>query len=367
VPFLDLGYVHRDLTDQLLGDFEDVIDSGCFTNGSRVTEFEQAFAQYCAAPWCVGMASGMDALRIALQALAVDPGSEVVVPANTFVATVEAIEQAGLTPVLVDAAERDYNCDVRAVSSAITSRTSVIVPVHLYGQMADMRPLLSLAQRHRVRVLEDACQAHGAERDGLRAGASGDLGAFSFYPGKNLGAMGDAGALVGADRGLAERAAALREHGQTAKYLHELVGYTARLDALQAAVLLRKLPLLDGWTAQRRRAAMRYVDGLTSVGDLRLPPVPAGSEPVWHLFEIRTSWRNELAAFLAGRGIQTGLHYPTPVHLTPAFAHLGYRAGDFPVAEQLSDQLLSLPIYPGLDDGHIDLVVQSICEYFGDD
>jgi dTDP-4-amino-4,6-dideoxygalactose transaminase len=367
VPFLDLGYAHRDLTDQLLADFEDMIDSACFINGSRVTEFEQAFAWYCAAPWCVGMASGMDALRIALASLQVDPGSEVIVPANTFVATVEAIEQTGLTPVLVDAADRDYNCDVRAVAAAITSRTSVIVPVHLYGQMADMRPLLALARRHGLYVVEDACQAHGAERDGLRAGSGGDLGAFSFYPGKNLGAMGDAGALVGGDRGLAERAAALREHGQTAKYLHELVGYTARLDALQAAVLLRKLPLLDAWTAERRQVAMRYVDGLAGVGDLRLPPVPAGSEPVWHLFEIRTSRRSQLAAFLAQREIQTGLHYPTPVHLTPAFAHLGHAVGEFPVCEQLADQLLSLPIYPGLGNERVDIVVQSIREFFGDE
>jgi dTDP-4-amino-4,6-dideoxygalactose transaminase len=364
VPLLDLGASHRDLRRDLVATFGELIDSGAFTNGPQVAELEAAFARYCDVPFCIGLASGLDALRLALVAIESEPGEEAILPANTYVATAEAVVQAGLVPVLADVSTRDYNVDHDAVKAAVTSRTRVVVAVHLYGQMADTVRLLADARSRGLDVVEDACQAHGARRDGLGAGAAGRAGAFSFYPGKNLGAFGDAGALVTGDERLAARVRALREHGQTAKHRHEAVGYTARLDTVQAAVLLRKLPLLPGWTEERRTIACAYSEALAGVGDLRLPPVPPGSEPVWHLYEIRTGRAHELAAFLDERGVQTGRHYPSPVHLTPAFAHLGHGPGAFPVSEALALELVSLPIYPGLGDDRLDIVVTAIREFF---
>ena len=364
VPLLDLGASHRDLRSDLVAAFGELIDSGAFTNGPQVAELEAAFARYCDVPFCVGLASGLDALRLALIAIEPEPGEEAILPANTFVATAEAVVQAGLVPVLADVSKRDYNVDPDAVTAAVTPRTRIVVPVHLYGQMADMVRLLANARSRGLDVVEDACQAHGARRDGLGAGAAGRAAAFSFYPGKNLGAFGDAGALVTGDERLAARVRTLREHGQNAKHRHETVGYTARLDTVQAAVLLRKLPLLPAWTEERRAISRAYSEALAGVGDLRLPPAPPGSESVWHLYEIRTGRADELAAFLDERGIQTGRHYPSPVHLTPAFAHLGHGPGAFPVSETLALELVSLPIYPGLGDDRLDAVVRAIREFF---
>jgi dTDP-4-amino-4,6-dideoxygalactose transaminase len=364
VPLLDLGASHRDLRSDLVAAFGELIDSGAFTNGPQVAELEAAFARYCKVSFCVGLASGLDALRLALIAIEPEPGDEAILPANTFVATAEAVVQAGLVPVLADVSNRDYNVDPNAVTAAVTARTRIVVPVHLYGQMADMVQLVADARRRGLDIVEDACQAHGAQRDGLGAGATGRAAAFSFYPGKNLGAFGDAGALVTSDQRLVARVRALREHGQNAKHRHEAVGYTARLDTVQATVLLHKLPLLPAWTEERRSIAGAYSEALAGVGDLRLPPVPPGSEPVWHLYEIRTGRANELAAFLDERGIQTGRHYPSPVHLTPAFAHLGHRPGAFPISEALARELVSLPIYPGLGDDRLDAVARAIREFF---
>ena len=364
VPLLDLSASHRYLRDDLLAALQELIDSGEFTNGPEVAEFEATFGQYCGVKHCVGLASGLDALRLALAAIEPEPGEEAILPANTFVATAEAVVQAGLVPVLADVSEADYNLDPEAVTDSVTPRTRVVVPVHLYGQMADMVRLLADAESRGLDVVEDACQAHGAQRDGLGAGAGGRAGAFSFYPAKNLGAFGDAGALVTWDERLTARVRALREHGQTAKHRHEVVGYSARLDTLQAVVLLRKLPLLSAWTEERRVIADAYSEALTGVGDVRLPPVPPGSKPVWHLYEIRTGRADELAAFLAERGIETGRHYPSPVHLTPAFAYLGHGPGAFPVSEALALELVSLPIYPGLGDDRLDVVLTAIREFF---
>ena len=364
VPLLDLSPSHHELRRDLVTAFEELIDSGAFTNGPQVAELETAFARYCDVPYCVGLASGLDALRLALVAMELKPGEEAILPANTFVATAEAVVQAGLTPVLADASERDYNLDPDAAAAAVTPRTRVVVPVHLYGQMADMVRLLADARSRGLDVVEDACQAHGARRDGLVAGAAGRAGAFSFYPSKNLGAFGDAGALVTGDERLAARVRALREHGKTARHRHETVGYTARLDTLQAAVLLRKLALLPAWTAERRAIAGAYSQALDGVGDLRLPPLAPESEPAWHLYEIRTGRADRLAVFLDERGIQTGRHYPSPVHLTPAFAHLGHGPGAFPVSEALARELVSLPIYPGLGDDRLGAVVAAIQEFF---
>jgi dTDP-4-amino-4,6-dideoxygalactose transaminase len=364
VPFLDLAPTHRGIAVEILADVAGLLASGAFTNGPAVAEFERAFAAYCGRELCVGVANGTDALKLALLAGGVAPGDEVILPAATFAATFEAVVQAGATPVPVDVGESDYALDPAAAADALTHRTEFLLPVHLYGQLADMARLEPLAERAGIRIVEDACQAHGALRDGRRAGGSGFAAAFSFYPGKNLGAIGDAGAIVLDDPEAAATLRALREHGQVAKYRHELDGFTARLDTLQAAVLLRKLPHLDAWNAQRRTAALRYRAELRDVGDLRLPPVPVGSDPVWHLFVVRTSRREQLATFLAARGIGTGCHYPQPPHLSPAFAGLGYRLGEFPVAEALADEVLSLPIFPGITEAQVTAVVDAVKAFF---
>jgi dTDP-4-amino-4,6-dideoxygalactose transaminase len=364
VPFVDLQAMHAGLRDELLADFAELLDTAAFSNGPAVSTFERAFAAYCGTSSSVGVASGLDALRLGMLAAGLEPGDEAIVPANTFIATVEAISQAGARPVLVDASEDDYNLDLAAATSAVTARTRFLVPVHLYGQLADMRSAVELAVAHDLVLVEDACQAHGATRDGVAAGAAGAVGAFSFYPAKNLGAFGDAGAAVTSDEELAGRIRVLREHGQRVKYEHELEGYTSRLDTIQALVLLRKLPLLDGWNAARRDAARVYGERLAGLGDLVLPPVPAGSDPVWHLYPVRTARRAALGEFLAAHGIATGRHYPQPVHLSPAYAWLGYERGAFPISEALGEELLSLPMFPGISEEQLDTVVEAVARFF---
>lgn len=366
VPFLDLRPMHAPLEAAILRDVAEVVASGRFVNGPQVAEFEGAFASYCGAEHCVGLASGLDALRLALLAADLERGGEVVVPANTFVATLEAVTQAGLVPVPVDVLDSDYNLDPAAVEAAVGDRTVAVLPVHLYGQLADLRALTEVARRHGLVVVEDAAQAHGAERDGLRAGAVGLAAGFSFYPGKNLGAMGDAGALVTGEPRLAERVRSLREHGQSRKYVHEREGWTARLDTIQAVVLSHKLPQLDGWNSARAEAARLYTDALDGVGDLRLPTVVEGSSPVWHLYVVRTADPDGLGDWLRRRGIGHGRHYPFPVHLSPAYAHLGYREGAFPVAEAIARECLSLPIFPGLTEAQLAAVVDAVAGYFAD-
>jgi dTDP-4-amino-4,6-dideoxygalactose transaminase len=364
VPFVDLAQTHAGISGAIVGDIVELIESGAFTNGPQVRQFERAFAQYCATKECVGVASGLDALRLALLAAAIQPGDQVIVPAFTFAATIESVIQAGGEPVLADVGEDDYNLDPAAVEAAVTDRTRFLLPVHLYGQMADMGALERIAERHKLTIVEDACQAHGARRDGRRAGASGLAGAFSFYPSKNLGAFGDAGAVVTNDQELAASLRVLREHGQRRKYVHEENGYTARLDTIQAAALLRKLPLLDGWTRQRQSAAQFYEQHLAGVGDLLLPQVVPQSEPVWHLYVVRTADPDRLGGFLRRRAIDTGRHYPHPLHRLPAFKKLGYRAGAFPVSERLASSVLSLPMFPGIREEQLAAVVTAIAAYF---
>jgi dTDP-4-amino-4,6-dideoxygalactose transaminase len=329
-----------------------------------VVEFEHAFATYCGSGDCVGLSSGLDALRLGLLAAGIKPGDGVLVPAYTFAATFEAVTQAGGVPIPVDVSEMDYNFDVEAAAAAIGDRTRFVLPVHLYGQMTDMRALVQLARKHNLIVLEDACQAHGATRDGIQAGTAGVAGAFSFYPAKNLGAMGDAGALVTNDAELAERTRSLREHGQHAKYEHVREGYTARLDTIQALVLLNKLPHLDSWNDSRRSVAEFYEGSLGGVGDLLLPQVPSGSDPVWHLYVVRTADPQGLAGHLGRHGVGTGRHYPQPPHLSPAYEHLGYQEGRFPVTERLAREVLSLPIYPGMRETQVAAVIEAVREYF---
>jgi dTDP-4-amino-4,6-dideoxygalactose transaminase len=310
------------------------------------------------------MGSGLDALRLALLAAGIESGDEVIVPASTFVATLESVTQAGGRPVVVDVGESDWNIDPAAVEAAVTPQTRFIMPVHLYGQMADMRALDEVASRHGLRIVEDACQAHGAERDGLRAGAVGVANAFSFYPGKNLGAFGDGGALVTNDAEVATMARALREHGQMAKYQHVVEGYTSRLDTIQAIVLLAKLELLDEANRQRTETASYYLEHLAGVGDLELPPVAEASSPVWHLFAVRTQDPTALGEFCKAAGIATSRHYPDPVHLTDAYAWLGYGPGDFPVAERHCSRGVSLPMFPGMSTEQADAVVGTVRAYF---
>lgn len=362
VPLFDLAPSNRLVRERVLGEIDDLSESGAFTLGPQVGAFEDGFASFCGRASCVGVASGLDALRLALLAAGLESGDEVLVPAQTFVATLEAVVQAGGVPVLVDVDEDDYCIDVRLLERAITPRTKFVVPVHLYGQLADMRALLEIARRHELTVIEDACQSHGAVRDGLGSGA-GAAAAFSFYPTKNLGAWGDAGAVVTDDAELAARVRALRDHGQPTPRDHREPGYTSRLDTVQAAVLLAKLPYLEAWTEERRQIAGLYRSELPAE-HLVLPPVPAGSEPAWHLYVVRSAAQAELAEHLRAQGVGTGRHYPLPPHLTPAFAGLGHGAGDFPVAEALARECLSLPIYPGLTAERAERVVRGVSSFF---
>lgn len=364
VPFVDLAPVTQPVSAALLTELGELMDAGAFVNGPPVREFEEAFASFCGRAHCVGVANGLDALRLALAALGVGPGDEVVVPAMTFVATFEAVAQVGATPVPVDVREDDSGLDPDATDAAVTSRTRALLPVHLYGQMADTRRIVEIARRHDLFVVEDAAQAHGAMRDGLRAGASGEAGAFSFYPSKNLGAMGDAGALVTDDARLAAHVRALREHGETGKYRSEYVGYTSRLDAVQAVVLSHKLPLLEAWNDERREAAAAYGRLLAGIGDLRLPETAPGALHVWHLYTIRTAEPELLAAYLKDQGIATGRHYPEPPHLSGAFASLGHGPGSFPVAEAIATETLSLPLFPGITEEQTARVASAIEAFF---
>ena len=364
VPFVDFGHVSGSLRGEILDAIADLVEKGTFVNGPVVEAFEGEFAAYCGADFCVGTASGLDALRLALLAAGIEPGAEVVVPAQTFIATWEAVTQAGGIPVPVDISETDYGLNAAAAEDVLGPRTRFIVPVHLYGQLADMTGVQKLAARHGLVVVEDACQAHGAVRDGHRAGSAGGAAAFSFYPSKNLGAFGDAGALVTSDEALANTVRALREHGQRRKYEHEAPGYTARLDALQAAVLTRKLPSLDDWNGSRRATAKYYRESLDGVGDLRLPPTPPGSEPVWHLYVVRTGDPDALGKHLSEAGIGSGRHYSQPPHLAPAYAGLGLRRGAFPVAETLADEGLSLPIFPGMTEAQLAYVTAAMRNFF---
>jgi dTDP-4-amino-4,6-dideoxygalactose transaminase len=364
VPFVDLGPTNSAVKERILARIGQTIDRGDFTNGKAVEEFERQFADHSGRRHCVGLSNGLDALRLSLLASRLAPGDGVIVPAGTFAASFEAVLQAGGTPIVVDIGEADYNLDVSQTEAAAAAGASHVMPVHLYGQLADMRELSRIAEAHGVQIIEDACQAHGARRDGLRAGDVGRAAAFSFYPSKNLGAMGDAGALVSDDEELASRVRALRVHGETSKYHHEYVGYTARLDTVQAIVLSEKLPLLEGWNRQRREAARFYDAAISGIDGLHLPAEPEGSESVRHLYVVRTSDPGRLAAFLANRGIQTGRHYPEPVHLSPAYRDLGYAPGDFPVAEALAREGLSLPLYPGIAEAQLEHVCEAIVDYF---
>lgn len=347
IPFLDLKAPHQELQAELDAVWVRVRDSGWYILGPEVDAFEQEYAAYCGARHCVGLANGLDALHLALCALGVGAGDEVIVPSNTYIATWLAVSQCGATPVPVEPDPATHNLDPRRIEAAVTPRTKVILPVHLYGQPADLDPILSIARRHGLRVLEDAAQAHGARYKGQRVGAHGDAVAWSFYPGKNLGALGDAGAVTTNDEAVADRLRVLRNYGSRVKYVNEVQGWNSRLDPLQAAILRVKLAHLDAWNARRAEIAALYLRELADCGVV-LPQVPDWAQPVWHLFVIRHPQRDALQQRLAQVGIQTLIHYPIPPHRQQAYAALGLGDGALPIAERLANEVLSLPIGPHL-------------------
>lgn len=346
VPFLDVGATYRELQPELDGAFRRVMQSGWFVLGDEVRAFEEAFADSCSASHCVGVANGLDALHLILRASGIGPGDEVLVPANTFVATWLAVSYAGARPVPVEPDPVTCNMDPAKLEASITPKTAAVMPVHLYGQPADMDPILETAHKHHLLVVEDAAQAHGARYKGRPAGGLSAVAGFSFYPGKNLGAYGDGGAVVTDDAALAEKVRTLANYGSRSKYDHQLAGFNSRLDELQAAFLCVRLAHLAEWNARRAALASRYLKELAGVPGLTLPSAPERIEPSWHIFAIRHPQRDQLHERLTQAGIGTMIHYPIPPHLSGAYADAGWKAGDFPVSEELSRTELSLPMGP---------------------
>lgn len=361
VPFVDIARQHERMDGRLEAAFRRVLEHGAFTLGPEVEEFEREFAAFVGARDAVGVSTGTDALHLALRALGVGPGDEVITATNTFAATAEAILMAGARPVFVDIDPETYLMDLDGVEAAITRRTRAIVPVHLYGQCVDMVRVREIADVSGLRVIEDACQAHGASRGGIRAGQAGDAACFSFYPSKNLGAIGDGGMVVTGDAGVAASIRLLRNHGEDASRLHTVPGYCNRLHALQAAFLREKLPYLEEWNRSRQRAAAAYRETLEDA-DVVLPTAAVGAEHVFHLYVVRVQERDRVRAELAERGVQAAIHYAVPLHLEPAFAPLGYAEGDFPHAEKAAAEILSLPMFPYLTEGEIALVGAALRE-----
>lgn len=387
IPFLDLASLHVALEEQLCDVFRGALRRGSFIGGAMLSEFEAEFAQYCDSKYCVGVANGTDALRFALIAAGVKQGDAAITVPHTFIATTEAISQAGALPVFVDIDERTYNmdpakleryleerCDFAADTHAVVDRRSgrrvtAIVPVHIYGQMADMDAILEIARRYDLLVIEDACQAHGAEYFSARenrwrkAGSMGLAAAFSFYPGKNLGACGEAGAVTTSDAELAQKIRMLRDHGQARKYYHEIEGYNGRLDAIQAGILKVKLRYLPSWTEQRTSAAACYRRLLRDCEEAIVPYEPAWARPVYHLFVVRVPDRDGLMYHLADAGIGTGIHYPVPLHLQNAYRGLGHSRGEFPVSEKIAEEIVSLPLYPGITGEQQVAVIEAAAEF----
>ena len=356
VPLMDLQIQNREVEDQALRAISEVLQAGSFILGPQVDRFEEEYAAFCSVDHCVGVANGTDAVELALRAAGVGPGDEVIVPANTFVATAEAVLHTGADLALVDC-DDDFLIDPAAVDLARTPRTRAVVGVDLYGQVAGFEAVREVVGQEVV-LVEDAAQSQGATRHGRPAGSFGQVSGTSFYPGKNLGAMGDAGAVTTSDSGIADRVRALRNHGGERRYEHVLVGSNSRLDSIQAAVLSLKLERLKEWNEQRAQAAETYSSLLADVAGVTTPRVIEGNTHVWHLYVIRVADRDRVLAGLHDAGVGAGLHYPVPIHLLPAFAHLGHGRGSFPVAEQMAGQIVSLPMYPGLTTAQIERVVE---------
>ncbi len=356
VPLLDLAGDHAEVADEIAEGWADVLARTAFVGGARVAAFEDEYARWSGIAHCVGVGNGTDALELALRALGIGPGDECILPTNTFVATAEAVARAGAVPVLVDCRADTALIDVDAAAAAVTARTRAVLPVHLYGQTAPVEQLRALLPE-RVAIVEDAAQAQGASRHGRPAGSLGDIAGTSFYPGKNLGAYGDAGAVLTARDDLAQAVRLLREHGSPRRYEHTVLGFNSRLDGMQAVVLSAKLRRLDDWNTARRAAAARYDERLHDVERVGTPVVADGNVPVWHLYVVRVPDRARVLDTLHSAGIGAGIHYPVPVHLTGAFGHLAGGTGAFPVAEELAQEIISLPMFPGITPAQQERVV----------
>ena len=360
IPFLDLKAPYLELKQELDAAIARVVSSGWFIGGGEVDEFEANYSTYCGAAHAMGVANGLDALHLALRAMDVGPGDEVIVPSNTYIATWLAVSQCCATPVPVEPDVRTYNLDPLRIEAKITKRTKAIMAVHLYGQAADMDGINDVAARHGLKVIEDAAQAHGARYKGLKAGNLGDAAGFSFYPGKNLGALGDAGAVTTNDARLAEQVRLLRNYGSKIKYHNELKGFNSRLDELQAAFLREKLKVLDQQNDQRRTVAAQYLQALARVDGIVLPGVPAWAESVWHLFVIRHPQRDRLMKLLAEKGIGSLIHYPYPPHFQPAYADMGLQQGALPISELIHREVVSLPMWPGMSRAQVETVADAV-------
>lgn len=363
VPFLDVSETYKELKDELNSAFLRVMESGWYILGKEVSAFEEEFASYCGVRNCIGVGNGLDALHLILRAYDIGQGDEVIVPSNTFIATWFAVSYTGATVVPVEPDEKTYNIDPNKIERAITPRTKAIIPVHLYGQPAAMDEINKIAEKHNLWVIEDAAQAQGALYKGRHTGSLGHVAGFSFYPGKNLGAFGDAGAVTTNDDILAEKIRMLRDNGSKVKYDHQLKGCNSRLDELQAAFLRVKLRHLDRWNERRVSIAAQYFEHLSGM-DIALPHILDNTNPVWHLFVIRTRERDKLRAYLKQNNIDTLIHYPVPPHLQPAYKDMGLSKGNFPISEQIHEEVLSLPIGPHLDREEVQKVIRSIKAFF---
>ena len=359
VPFVSFKPLEKELDAQLRAAFDRVLTNSWYIDGNEDKAFEEAFAAYCHCKYCIGNGNGLDALVLCLKALDIGAGDEVIVPSNTFIATALAVTYTGATPVFVEPDIRTYNIDPTRIEEKLTPKTRAIMPVHLYGQPCDMDPIMEIAEKHHLYVVEDCAQAHGATYKGKVIGSFGDAAGFSFYPGKNLGALGDAGATVTNNEELAKKVRALGNYGSDYKYHHIYKGNNSRLDELQAAFLAAKLPLMDKVNENRRAIAAQYLEGITNP-QIILPYVPDYAEPVWHLFAIRTQRRDELAAYLAEKGIGTNKHYPIPMHLQECYRDLNIPQGSLPIAEEISATELSLPMYYGMTQAEIDYVIEAV-------
>ncbi|HEX7730036.1 MAG TPA: DegT/DnrJ/EryC1/StrS family aminotransferase [Terracidiphilus sp.] len=362
IPFLDLRATYFELQEEIDAAVKGVMSSGAFILGKEVDLFEQEFASYLGIKHCIGVGNGLDALHLALRALEIGPGDEVLVPSNTYIATWLAVSYAGAMPVPVEPDAHTYNMSPKLIEAAITPRTKAIMPVHLYGQAADMDPILEIARRHNLYVIEDAAQAQGARYKGVRVGGLGDIAGWSFYPGKNLGAFGDGGAITTNNDEIAERLRVLRNYGSRVKYYNEALGFNTRLDSMQAAVLRIKLRKLDEWNGRRSVVAARYLDAFKDTG-LVLPYVPAWADPVFHLFVVRTERREEFMEFLKARGIGTLIHYPVPPHLQQAYSQLGWKEGSLPLTEKIHREVVSLPMGPHLKEQEVEAVIRAVREF----
>jgi dTDP-4-amino-4,6-dideoxygalactose transaminase len=361
IPFVDLKSLHREIKDDLREVFDRVLDNSTFVLGPEVQRFEQEFAAYCGTEHCVAVNTGTAAIHLALAALSIGLGDEVITVPHTFIATAEAITAVGAKPVFIDINPVSFTMDPSLLEAAITRKTRAIIPVDLYGQVADMDPILEIANRHGIPVIEDACQAHGAEYRGRKAGAFGVAGCFSFYPGKNLGACGEGGAVTTNDAELAQRIRLWRDHGSSKRYEHIFPGLNMRMEGIQGGILSVKLKYLDRWNDQRRQAASAYDKALADT-DIEVPTEMDYGRHVYHLYVIQSENRDALRQQLSDAGIESGLHYPTPLHLQEAYRFLGYKQGDFPVTERVKSRILSLPMYPGIDPKAVERVTSELRE-----